>query len=222
MGLRRVIKVDVVRFALGICMVGLALCGHVVAADWPNWRGPNHNGISNETDWITTWPDDGPKVLWKASLGTGFASMAVSNGRVYAMGNVNDNDVLYCFDADTGREVWKKSYSCPLFSKSHEGGPGATPTVDGDVVYTFSKNGDVVCFKAATGEKVWHKNLTKESGFKHPTWYFASSPRVIDNLIILNAGTDGVALNKADGRLVWENGKGPASYATAVALIAFL
>ncbi len=212
----RAIRGVVVTLGLGICIASLAHGSKAVAADWPNWRGPNHNGVSNETGWSATWPADGPKRLWKASIGAGFASMAVSNGRVYAMGNINDNDILYCFDADTGNEIWKKSYPCPLYKKDHEGGPAATPTVHGDFVYTFSKDGDVVCFKAATGQVLWHKNLTKELDLKRPTWYFAGSPVVIDNLIILNAGTHGVALNKADGSLVWKNGNGPPGYASPV------
>ena len=128
--------------------------------------------------------------------------MAVRDGRVYAMGNINNNDFLYCFDAATGKEIWKKSYSCPLYKKSHEGGPSATPTVDGDAIYTLSKDGDAIRFDIATGEIVWHKNLNKESGFKHPTWYFSSSPLVVDNLVIVNVGAAGVALNKADGSIV--------------------
>jgi len=216
--LRRVIKNYVLALVFGLVVYAIAadFYSTVEAADWPNWRGPNHNGISNETGWIATWSEGGPKVLWKKSIGTGFASMAVSNGRVYAIGNIKNRDILYCFAAETGEEIWKKSYACPLFKKDHEGGPAATPTVDGDAVYTFSKNGDAIRFNAATGDVVWHRNLNKELGIKHPTWYFASSPRVIDNMVILNAGTRGVALNKADGSLIWENGKGPAGYATAV------
>ena len=186
------------------------------AADWPNWRGPNHNGISNETGWLATWPEAGPKVLWEKTLGPGFASMTIAKGRVYAMGNINDNDILYCLNADNGKEIWKKSYPCPIFKKNHEGGPCATPTVDGDSVYTFSKNGDALRFKTATGDVVWHKKLNKDLGFKHPTWHFASSAFIIDNMVILNAGSYGVALNKADGSIIWENGKGAAGYSTAV------
>ena len=215
---RREIKdyVLALAFVFMVCTIAAEYCGTAEAADWPNWRGPNHNGISSETGWVATWPEEGPKVLWKASIGTGFSSMAVSNGRVYAMGNIRDNDILYCLDADTGEEIWKQSYSCPLFPKSHEGGPAATPTVDGDAIYTFSKNGDIIRFKAATGQVVWHKNLIKELGIEYPTWYFASSPLIVDNLVILNAGTRGVAVNKTDGSLVWKNGNGACGYATAV------
>ena len=215
---RRTIRRYLLLVALGfvISVIGLSRYGAAEAADWPNYRGPNHNGISNETGWNATWPKDGPKLLWKKSIGTGFCSIAVSNGRAYTMGNIKDNDILYCFEADTGKQIWKKSYPCPLYKKDHEGGPAATPTVHGDSVYTFSKNGDAVRFKAATGQVVWHKNLNKELGVKHPNWYFAGSPFVIDNLVILNAGTAGIALNKADGSVVWTNGNDPAGYATAV------
>jgi len=218
MEFRKVVKyyVSALVFGFAVCAVGAGYYVTAEAADWPNWRGPNHNGISKETEWVATWPEAGPKVLWEKSLGAGFASMAVSEGRVYAMGNIKNNDILYCLDADTGKEIWKKSYPCPLFKKNHEGGPSATPTVSGDSVYTFSKNGDAVRFKAATGQVVWHKNLNKELDAKHPTWYFAGSALIIDNMVILNTGTNGIALNKDDGSVIWQNGKGAAGYATAV------
>jgi len=218
MELRKVVKgyVAVLVFGLGLSAIGAGFYSAAEAADWPNWRGPNHNGVSSETGWSVTWPEGGPKILWKKSIGTGFASMAVSNGRVYALGNIDDKDILYCLDAETGKEIWKKSYACPLYDKEHEGGPSATPTVDGDAVYTLSKDGDAICFKAATGEIVWHKKLNRELGLKRPSWYFASSPLVIDNMIILNAGSRGIALNKADGSVIWKNGNDAPGYATAV------
>ena len=190
--------------------------GTAEAADWPNWRGPNYNGISSETSWSATWPKGGPKVLWKTSIGNGFCSIAVSNGRAYTMGNIDDKDILYCFDAKTGKEIWKKSYPCPLFNKNHEGGPAATPTVDGNAVYTFSKNGDAIRFNAATGEVIWQKNLNEELGAKPPTWYFGGSVFVASDIVIYNAGSAGIALNKQDGSLVWKSGTTVPGYATAV------
>lgn len=213
---QKLMKSYVLVFILCIFVIEAGFYSAAEAADWTHWRGPNHNGVSSETGWVATWPTEGPKVLWKASIGTGFSSIAISNGRAYAMGNVNNNDILYCFDAETGEEIWKKSYPCPLYAKSHEGGPSATPTLDGDAIYTFSKDGDVIRFKVETGEIVWHKNLNKEFGFKHPRWYFSGSPLVIDELVILNAGTQGVALKKADGSIAWQSEKGVCGYATGV------
>ena len=201
---------------LSVCAIGAYFQGAADAADWPNWRGPNYSGMSSETGWLTTWPQDGPKVLWKAEIGTGFSSISVSNGRAYTMGNISNNDVLYCLDAGTGTEIWKKSYPCLLFANSHEGGPCATPTVEGDAVYTFSKNGDAIRFNAATGQIIWHKNLVKELGLKPPTWYFAGSALLVGDLVILNAGTYGVALKKADGSIAWQSGEGASGYATGV------
>ncbi len=203
-------------FALALCLIGFSYHSTAKAADWPNYRGGNYDGISSETGWAASWPADGPKVLWKYSLGTGFASMSVNNGKVYATGNINDKDILYCLDAATGKEIWKTSYPCPLYKKNHEGGPCATPTIDGDAVYTFSKNGDAIRFNAATGEIVWHKNLNKELGLKHPTFHFSSSPLVAGNLVIYNAGTYGTALKKADGSPAWQSGKGACGYSTGV------
>jgi len=204
------------RRVLVCAILGVVLSGSAIhAADWPNYRGANYDGISSETGWQSTWRE-APAISWKASLGWGFASMAVNKGRVYAMGNVDDNDIVYCFDADSGKELWKQSYSCPLYKKNHEGGPAATPTVEGDGVYVFSKNGDALRLDANTGEVVWHKNLTKELDLENLTWYFSGSPLVVGDVVILNAGTAGVGLDKADGRVVWQNGKGPAGYATPV------
>jgi len=97
-----------------LLIIGLGISAIVFstaqAADWPNYRGANYDGISSETGWSATWPEEGPKVLWKYSLGTGFASMAVSDGKVYATGNIDDKDFLYCLDAATGKEIWKTSY----------------------------------------------------------------------------------------------------------------
>jgi outer membrane protein assembly factor BamB len=185
--------------------------------DWPNWRGPNHDGISRETDWSSTWPPNGPKPLWKASVGTGFSSMAVANERVYTLGNRNDTDTVYCFDAETGREIWKHSYPCLLDAKYYEGGPGSTPTADGARVYTLSKRGHLFCFEAENGNVVWQKNLIDELGVKKPEWGFAGSPLVEKDLLILNVGEAGTAVNKATGKVIWRSGaETAAGYATPI------
>jgi len=203
---------------VSICVTLVAVLGGVsvsLAADWPNYRGPNYDGISQETGWDAAWQGE-PEIAWKKALGWGFASMAVSDGRVYAMGNVNDNDILYCYDAASGQEIWKHSYPCELYKKMHEGGPCATPTVEGNAVYVLSKAGDALRLNAKTGEVLWHKNPAQELGIKPPTWHFSSSPLIVDDLVILNIGVSGVALNKADGSIAWKSKAGGAGYATGV------
>lgn len=187
------------------------------AGEWPNWRGPSHNGISTETDWSTSWPEGGPKVLWKASVGTGFSSVAVSGGRVYTMGNIQDTDYLWCFDAKTGRKVWDPvTYPSKLGAGEYEGGTHCTPAVDGDRVYIFSKWGLLQCVDAATGKGVWKVDLPEKYGVEAARWHFASSPLIVGNLVIVNAGAAGMAFDKAKGSLVWKSGSGTTGYSTPV------
>jgi len=198
------------------------VCGTAAMADdWPMYRGPNHDGISRETDWKADWGDTGPKVIWKASVGTGSSSVTTSDGKAYTMGNHGkeereQKDTVYCFDAATGATVWKHTYPCPLLPKYYEGGTLATPTVDGDVVYTVSKMGDLFCLDAATGKVRWEQQLHRKLGYMPPTWHFSGSPLVEGEKLILNIGSAGVALNKQTGELLWENGKDACGYATPV------
>ncbi len=183
--------------------------------DWPNWRGPHHNGISDERI-NGSWPTEGPKVLWKASVGTGFSGFAVADGRAYTMGNSNEIDTVFCFDAAAGQKLWSFSYPCRLDALYNEGGPGATPTIDGARVFTFSKRGDLFCVEAKTGNVVWKRNLVAELGITKPRWGFASSPLVQNNLLVLNAGGAGIALDKNDGKTIWLSDTNAAGYATPV------
>lgn len=188
------------------------------AEDWHRWRGPDLNGISKETGWqATNWPAEGPKVLWKASVGTGFSSVSVSKGRLYTVGNDGkETDTVYCFDAATGSNVWKYPYQCPLGAKFYEGGTSATPTVDDDRVYVFSRQGDIICMTAATGQGIWARNVNKQLHKEIPTWGFAGSPLIDGDLVILNAGLSGVAYNKKSGAVVWHSALGVSGYATPV------
>jgi len=192
----------------------------VLGDDWPVYRGPNHNGFSNETNWKADWGPAGPKKLWTKSIGVGFSSITVADGRAYMTGNSGEKsgakDTIFCVDANTGKEIWTRSYECPLEPKYYEGGTLASPTVDKDVVYTISKIGDLFCLDAATGKVIWNKNVNKEYGFWLPNWHFAGSPLPIGDLLIFNLGTAGAALNKKTGELVWQNGKDACGYATPV------
>ncbi|MHC4738839.1 MAG: PQQ-binding-like beta-propeller repeat protein [Planctomycetota bacterium] len=199
-------------------------CNIVEAADWPNWRGPDYNGISAEKDWDPLKIKDGVKPLWRASIGIGFSSFAVSDGRVYAMGNTGSKgvdeskhkDIVYCFDAETGKEIWKYTYSQPLDPKYYEGGTLASPVVADGKVYTISKDGKAYCLDAKTGQEIWYKNLLEGLGIKRTTWGESGSPLIIDNMVIYNVGMKGIALDKENGSIIWQSGKDPSGYATVV------
>ncbi len=195
--------------------VGLILFASAIASlasDWPQWRGPNRNGISSEKI-STNWPETGPRLLWTASVGTGFSGISISHGRAFTMGNSTNEDSVWCLDVHTGMPLWKYSYPAQLSPQWYEGGPGATPTVEGNHVFTISKWGDVFCFDVANGSILWQRNLRQE-GIKPNRWGFAGSPLIWRDLLILNAGGAGTALDRNTGRMVWSNGTNATGYAS--------
>ena len=186
------------------------------AADWPNWRGPDYSGISQETDWFEKWGSSGPKRLWNASVGTGFATVSVADGRVFTMGNKSNRDTVYALEEATGDILWRHSYSEALGDGLYDGGPNTTPTVDSEYVYTLSKTGKAFCLEASTGDEVWNKDLKKLYRVTTPNWGFASSPLIHGDKVVYNVGSRGIALNKKTGNLKWKTGSGKSGYATPV------
>jgi outer membrane protein assembly factor BamB len=194
------------------------------AGDWPNWRGPHHNGISSERHWGGEWTTCTPRVRWTQEVGTGFSSSAVAEGRLYTMGNrelvvgwtKKAHDIVCCLDADGGEILWTHAYPAPLTPNSYEGGPSATPTVAAGRVYTLSKQGLAYCLDAQAGTVLWQCDLAAKHGVRAPTWGFAGSPYVHGDLVIYNVGTHGLALRTADGSLAWKTGTGRSGYSTPV------
>lgn len=180
------------------------LCGPA-AANWPQWRGPRRDGTSEAKGLSKDWKQRPPRVLWRSRVGTGFSSIAVSGGLAFTTGNRGGSDTVFAFDAATGKVRWKYSYRCDLAPLRHEGGPFATPTVDGNRVYTLSKLGHLFCFDAASGRVVWQVDLVKATGTQKCNYGFAASPLVSGKLLILNAGPAGAALDKDTGRMVWKS-----------------
>src|SRR5262245_32839423 len=116
----------------GCNLISLILAVPLHADDWPRWRGPNHDGISREAGWSTAWPDEGPKELWRKAIGTGFATVSVSQGRLFTGGNSDETDTIFALDAENGREIWKHAYACRVNLSEERYGPAATPTVEGE------------------------------------------------------------------------------------------
>ncbi len=188
-------------------------------SDWPCWRGPERNGVSREAGWSCQWDTNSLPVLWRASVGKGFSSLAVAEGRAFTLGNADGADTVFGFDASTGRVLWRHTYPCELQPLSYEGGPGATPAVDEGRVFTFSKDGHLFCLDAQTGRVVWQKKFEPwpwlEGDWKN-TWRYAGSPLIVGARLYMSLGQAGMALDKKDGSVLWQSPAGHPGYSSPV------
>ena len=140
--------------------------------DWPFFRGPHYNGISSESGWTFRWRDGEPRVAWNTNVGIGVSSFAVVGDRVVTMGSPKgeDAEVVSCLDASSGQLVWKHSYPCKFDARQFEGGPAATPTIDGGLVCALGYLGHLHCFDLSDGEVVWSKHLVDDFGGRYSSW----------------------------------------------------
>jgi outer membrane protein assembly factor BamB len=185
---------------------------HLSAGDWPGWLGPDGTGVSRESGWKNNLEEQ----AWKAKVGVGFSTVSVADGRLYTMGHdgrkSGGKETVYCLDAKTGKPIWTHSYPAPLIDYLHEGGPCATPTVDGSIVYALSKHGVLHAFKTEDGTVLWKKEMMKEAGMrKPPEWGFAASPYLVGDMLLIEAGAT-FALNKKTGETKWESRPYRAAY----------
>lgn len=189
------------------------------AAPWATYLGPNGNGTA-EGNIPVEVQKNGPSKLWEANIGKGCSSFVIDQGLALTVGNANDKDTLWCFNAKTGDVVWKKTYDEKLAPKFYDGGPGATPTIHGDVVYNLSKSGRLSCHNLKSGDEKWVVEFKDDFSGNMPTWGYSASPLIYKDLLIcLPCSKEGamVALNKDTGKKVWqsENGARP-GYAAPV------
>jgi outer membrane protein assembly factor BamB len=188
-------------------------------ANWPQWRGPNRDGISKETGLLKQWPAEGPALVWKASgAGRGYSSFSISDGKLYTMGLRGDREFVVAFDIATGKEAWASPHGS-AFRNDRGDGPRGTPTIDGDRVYALGGNGDLSALDARTGKLAWSKNVLREFGGSNITWGISESPLVLGNKVLVNAGGPGasiVALKKTDGSVIWKSQSDEAGYSSAV------
>ena len=194
------------------------------ATDWPQFRGPNRDGVSAERGLLKEWPTEGPKKLWTvAGLGGGYSSVAVVGGVIYSTGLKPDGkEHLFALAEADGKELW----STPIADKQRVGydeGPRSTPTVADGRVYAVSMGGTLACLSAADGKPVWSKSYVKDFGGSVQAWGYSESVLVDDGKVYGTPASKKaavVALDAKTGDTVWtatvKDPGGAGGYASAV------
>lgn len=209
----------------GFLFVSLFLFGCISiagAADWAQWRGPNRDGISQEMGFLKEWPNGGPQVLWRVPLGEGFSGISVAGGRLYTMFSEENDEFVVCLNASNGEEIWRFRSDSNYHDSMGGNGPRATPTIDGELLFTVSAQGKLYALNTDNGEKVWSHDLQGEFGSEMPRWGYCPSPLVEGDLLLVEVGgMDGksiVAFDKKSGDVVWSSHTDILGYSSPIAV----
>ncbi len=196
------------------------LCGATrptLADDWPQWRGPQLDGISRETGLLAKWPDNGPPELWRVPLGSGFSAVSVAGDRAFTMFGSAEGEFAAALDVRSGKTLWKARCG-ELFKNSYGDGPRATPAFDEGRVYALGGKGSLACLDAASGKPIWQLNLLEKFGGEPPEYGFSASPLVLGKLLVVVVGAGHgkslSALDKSNGNVVWTSLDDKPGYAT--------
>jgi outer membrane protein assembly factor BamB len=199
------------RWSFLAALVGGASCLAAGAADWPQWRGPQRDGISKETGLLKEWPKGGPTLVWQVNdLGYAYSTPTVVGGRLYLMSNKGmDDEYVQAREVKDGKPAWTTRLGNvgPNRGMNY---PGArcTPTVDGELLYALGSDGDLACLETATGKVRWRKNLRKDFGGQTGNWAYAESPLIDGDVLVCTPGgkeATMLALNKKHGAVVWKS-----------------
>jgi outer membrane protein assembly factor BamB len=181
-----------------------AVTGNIVYCQNSQWRGPNRNGIYNETGLLQKWPAQGPELLWSfEGLGAGHGNVGIGKDKMFILGMPDSTGVLYAFDFK-GKLLWNKSYGKEWYENYT--GPRSTPTVVGDLVYFVSGQGVVYCYSEKNGDLKWSVNLITEFSGRNNTWGIAESALIDGNTLYCTPGgidNNIVALNRFTGATIW-------------------
>ena len=182
--------------------------------EWPGFRGPERNGVVSgvwiETDWVSSPPAE----LWRRSIGPGWSSFAVGGGLIYTQEQRGEEEVVACYSAATGKPVWRHSDPARFYEALGGAGPRGTPTLHGGRVYALGATGVLNALDAADGSVMWSRNVAKDADQGVPYWGFASSPLVIEDLVVVAAAGRAVAYDLASGDLRWLGPKGGGGYSS--------
>jgi len=191
---------------LKVAVCAVFCLANAQADDWPQWLGPQRDGVWRESGIVRRFPDGGPKVRWRMPVGAGYSGPAVAEGRVYLTdrklktgekeqanpfdrGLINGTERVLCLDEKSGEVLWSHEYDCP-YSISYAAGPRATPLVENGRVYILGAEGNLFCFDAVNGKGLWSLDFNKSFEIPTPLWGF-SHPLIEGNKLICLVGGKG-------------------------------
>lgn len=184
--------------------------------DWPQFLGPNRNGVSDETELTDTFPADGAIVAWRQPLGPGMSGVAISGGMAFTLYQTETNQVLVALDAMTGKKKWEENVA-PAYKNAMGNGPRATPTVHDGQVYAYTGEGILVAADATSGKQAWSVNAPKELFGKAMDYGMASSPLIVGDNVVVQVGSHRgavAAFDRKTGKLSWHAAEGNAGYSS--------
>ncbi len=188
-------------------------------AAWPGFRGPGRDNVLDGVTIDPDWSRNPPQEIWRRPVGPGWGSFALVGNRLCTQEQRDENEVVVCYDAGTGEPIWLHAYPARFWEALGGVGPRATPTYHGGRLYTLGATGVLNCLDAVTGRPAWTRDLTEDSGARVPDWGFASSPLVVDDLVVVHAagapeGRAVVAYELASGEPRWFGKADGASYSS--------
>jgi outer membrane protein assembly factor BamB len=187
------------------CLLSLSL----LAADWPQWRGPARDDVSKETHLLTTWPKEGPRLLWTfEDAGIGYSGPAIVGDRLYTMGGDGKKEFVFALDLTTRKKAWSTEVG-PFYPHGNGDGPRGTPTVDGDLLFCLTGHGELLAVETKGGKVRWRINLKKDLGGEMASgWGYSESVLVDgDRVVCTPGGRKGAlaALERGTGKVLWRS-----------------
>ncbi len=208
-----------------VCLIALSIalvCPQLIAEtsdDWPQYRGPARDGTSPESGLLTEWPAEGPEVLWKHDVGTGFSGLAVTGDRIFTMMAEDDKEYAAAFDAATGEELWRTEIGAQ-FPSDFGDGPRSTPAVTGSHVVVLGSYGDLVGLAAEDGSRRWALALPRDFGGAVPGHGYSTAPMIEGDMLMIEVGGGRdkayAALDPATGETRWTTQDGSATYTSPI------
>ena len=211
------------RFLIGSAAI-LLLAHAARADDWPQWRGPQRDGVWRETGIVEKFTSEQLPIQWRASISSGYSGPTVADGRVFITDRLTEpkqGERIHAFDEKTGQELWTYSYDCTYHDVGYVAGPRCAVLISSGRAYSLGTMGNLICFDSSTGKILWQKDLNTEYKIEMPIWGIASSPIIEGDLLIVQVGGPGaclVAFDRVSGEEKWKALDDRASYSASIVI----